>query len=100
MHAALQFPYYCGNNWDSLSECLNDLEWFTGKNLIIFISNIQNVLQDEEPAQFALFIRILTDTINEFSSKAIVLKIALHTTGDGQKIQGIKDIITGLMLKP
>ena len=96
----MQFPYYFGNNWDAFSECLNDLEWFTDKNLIIFISNIQNVLQNEEATQFTIFIRILTDAINEFTAKETILKIVLHTTDVSQKIEGIKDIIAGLACKP
>jgi hypothetical protein len=46
--AALQFPYYCGENWAAFSECLSDMNWLpieTGFVLCIF--DAVDVLSDE-----------------------------------------------------
>jgi hypothetical protein len=29
LSAAFQFPYYFGDNWDALDECMADLSWLT-----------------------------------------------------------------------
>lgn len=42
--AALQFPYYFGNNWDAFEECVNDLNWIPGRGHLILIANAHRVL--------------------------------------------------------
>ena len=37
--AALQFPYYFGNNWDALDDCLSDLAWLKSDKIVLFITN-------------------------------------------------------------
>ena len=45
--AALQFPYYFGNNWNALDECLKDLDWLSVKIFIIGITNSEFILSQE-----------------------------------------------------
>src|ERR1700684_1096403 len=42
--AALQFPYYFGENWDALDECLADLEWLPGSGFIVIFTEAQRLL--------------------------------------------------------
>jgi len=42
--AALQFPYYFGNNWPALDECLADLEWLPAEGYILFLSEAPLIL--------------------------------------------------------
>lgn len=46
--AALQFPDYFGNNWDSFSECLCDCSWITQKKILIVISNADKLFNGDE----------------------------------------------------
>ena len=58
--AALQFPYYYGENWDAMDECITDLDWLPADWYLINISGIEQVLPDDEK-HFGIFMGILFD---------------------------------------
>jgi hypothetical protein len=62
--AALQFPYYFGENWGAFDECINDLEWLPANSYVIFVTHIDCVLPDSEK-DFRIFIEILKDSASE-----------------------------------
>lgn len=71
--AALQFPYYFGENWAAFDECINDLGWipsvnkiYPAKAYILIISDIDKVLLHEE-ADFKILITILKNTVKEWT---------------------------------
>jgi RNAse (barnase) inhibitor barstar len=58
--AALQFPWYFGENWDALSDCLRDLAWLppqSGYVLVIYRS--LHMLADAMPDERKSLIRVL-----------------------------------------
>lgn len=64
--AALQFPYYFGENWDALDECLSDLEWIPATSgYVLLIANTPEVLMEEDSSQFQTFIKILSRASRE-----------------------------------
>lgn len=65
--AALQFPDYFGENWDAFDECLNDLEWLPADAYLLFVSDIDKVLQNDEEA-FKVFIKILLNSVSEWTT--------------------------------
>jgi hypothetical protein len=64
--AALQFPYYFGENWDALSECLSDLEWLEADAYIIVITTVQHLLDGEPPEKLQLFLELLEEIAREW----------------------------------
>jgi RNAse (barnase) inhibitor barstar len=66
--AALQFPYYFGENWDALDECMNDLEWHPGGCHVVGIIDAADVLSAEEDDQLEVFGRLLTSTSEEWAT--------------------------------
>lgn len=46
--AALQFPYYFGQNWAALSECIEDLSWLPATSYLIVVLDAELVLRDAE----------------------------------------------------
>lgn len=46
--AALQFPYYFGNNWDAFDECVNDLARLGSLPVILYVTNVQRVLTNAD----------------------------------------------------
>ena len=65
--AALQFPYYFGNNWNALDECMKDLEWLTAKSFIIGITNSELVLSQEGNDDRHAFGVLLKETCEDWS---------------------------------
>jgi RNAse (barnase) inhibitor barstar len=66
--AAWQFPPYFGKNWDALDECLSDLEWLPGESYILFVTDSLQILADEKPEVFGLFIEIVEGLAREWNS--------------------------------
>ena len=64
--AAFQFPYYFGENWAAMDECLCDLEWLKASQIFVVIddfgsmfcdqAHIQNVLQERVIKYFGIMI--------------------------------------------
>ena len=52
--AALQFPYYFGENWPALSECIQDLSWLPASHYLLVVLDAANVLRGSDEAFSAL----------------------------------------------
>lgn len=59
--AALQFPYYFGENWAAFNECLYDLDWLPGEAYILMFSDANLLLQHEADAAFRVLMSVLTE---------------------------------------
>lgn len=53
--AVLQFPYYFSGGFDSLHECIRDLDWILKKRIFVFITNSDQMLVDESRDFINLF---------------------------------------------
>lgn len=45
---ALRFPAHFGKNWDALNDCLTDLDWLSGKGLVVIVTNANNFAEKYE----------------------------------------------------
>lgn len=69
--AALQFPYYFGENWNAFDECLSEIDWFPfGNGFVIVIRDAECVLADEPNAEIRTLVRLFT-TAHETYSVAV-----------------------------
>lgn len=59
--AALQFPYYFGENWSALSDCLTDLDWTRAQDYLVLVADAHLVLDAEPPEAFGTLLTILAD---------------------------------------
>ena len=66
--AAMHFPWYYGENWPAFDECLKDLSWMPAQVYSLFIYHSNEVLVKESKEQFSVFIRILQETGEEWST--------------------------------
>lgn len=72
--AALQFPYYFGENWAAFDECLADLEWVKADAYILIVTDLNSVLSKEDKGQFATLIDILQKVAGEWSQPVDTLE--------------------------
>lgn len=64
--AALQFWDYFGENWPAFDDCINDLDWLPADAYLIFISDIDKVLEYEQ-ADFKTFTKKISRAIKEWT---------------------------------
>lgn len=67
--AALQFPYYFGENLAALDECLSDLEWLFGSCFIFVLSDADQILTQEDEEAFPHLIRLLGEVAKEWNTR-------------------------------
>lgn len=65
--AAWQFPPYFGGNWDAFEECLADLEWLRASAYVLVVADATQLLDDEPPDRFRLFVEVVADIARERS---------------------------------
>jgi len=68
--AALQFPWYFGENWDAFDECIADLDWLPATNYIIFMTQANNIL-NSNIRDFQILLTILRDVRKEWSDQYV-----------------------------
>ena len=43
----LQFPPYCGANWDALLDCLRDLSWLKPRRVVLLHEDVPRLQEDD-----------------------------------------------------
>lgn len=58
--AALQFPYYFGENWPAFNECVADLDWISAPaGIVILVCQAAQLLTDEHPGDMAVLVKAI-----------------------------------------
>jgi hypothetical protein len=67
--AALQFPYYFGENWNAFEECVKDLDWLDAPGFVFIVLNADEVLIEADNAddQILSLMTILEAAAKEWS---------------------------------
>jgi RNAse (barnase) inhibitor barstar len=55
--AALQFPYYFGENWNAVWDCIN---WLRGLSYLVIFDSAENLLSESDRG-FQFLLEVLTD---------------------------------------
>jgi RNAse (barnase) inhibitor barstar len=65
--AALQFPYYFGENWDAFRDCLSDLSWLEADAVVVFIADAAHLLEQASAAEVQSFVTVVRDAVQRWS---------------------------------
>lgn len=81
--AALQFPWYFGENWDAFEECINDLSWLPARGYVVAVTHADRLLRDAD--DFATLMQILDDAATRWmespatgSTRTLALPVSFH----------------------
>jgi Barstar (barnase inhibitor) len=67
--AALQFPWYFGENWSAFDECVADLEWLPPRaGYVVVITDARDVLATAPPNALEVLVTTLTDAWSELGT--------------------------------
>jgi RNAse (barnase) inhibitor barstar len=82
--AALQFPYYFGENWDAFHDCLTDLAWLPASAVVVCLTEAVHVLENA-PADASKFARVVETAVNYWNQPdrpetARSFHVIFHTT--------------------
>jgi hypothetical protein len=65
--AAWQFPWYYGRNWNAFSECISDLHWIAGTDLLCVVLDSDQLLVEAEADALSVFLRLMTRAKGELA---------------------------------
>jgi hypothetical protein len=77
--AALQFPFYFADNWDSFDECMNDLSWLGGSAVRVVVVAESEKLLGGDPSKRRRLADICADAVGAAS---VPLYIVFQCDGD------------------
>lgn len=91
--AALQFPYYFGENAAAFDDCVTDLEWLPADAYTILISDSVHLLEAEPSEHLTLWLRTLERAgqywakpiEGEFARGARAFHVLLQCTSDEER---------------
>ncbi|MBT0768870.1 barstar family protein [Kineosporia sp. J2-2] len=67
--AALQFPWYFGENWPAFGDCLSDLDWIPQQGgHVLVLKEPEQVLADDDQTEFETFADHLRMAAREWST--------------------------------
>jgi RNAse (barnase) inhibitor barstar len=58
--AALQFPFYFGENWNAMWDCITDLNWLRGLSYLVIFDSAEYLLSESDRG-FQVLIKELID---------------------------------------
>lgn len=61
--AALQFPFYFGENWDSFNDCMQDLTWLRAEAFTLCFADANHLLGNAPAEQRQRLITVLNQAI-------------------------------------
>lgn len=83
--AALQFPYYFGENWDAVRDCLTDLAWLRAEAVVLVLAEAIHLLEKAPPKEQKKLRDVLDATAQDWNQtkkpgKATSFHVVWHAT--------------------
>jgi len=77
--AALQLPWYFGENWSALYDCLNDIE---PADVLLMVSDAHLVLDQEDPRSLGSFVDVIVEMHDQSAPGAGSFRAILQAPPD------------------
>jgi|SRR6056297_95971 len=81
--AALQLPWYFGENWSALFDCLNDIE---PADVLLMVSDSHLVLDQEDPRSLGSFVDIIVEMHDDSVPGAGSFRAILHAPPEAESV--------------
>lgn len=81
----LRFPEYYGATWDSLEECLRDLEWIDETEVVLKHCDMAQL----QEADLKVYMEILVDVSNHWQSDGAHRFRAVFSEADREKVTSL-----------
>ena len=81
----MRFPFYFGENWNAVDDCLTDLEWLSYSGILFVIDDFDSIFEGDKELQ-AYMLRHIQSAVSTWNSENIPNRIILNrtrNTGDG-----------------
>jgi hypothetical protein len=65
--AALQFPYYFGENWDAFNDCMNDLAWLRADAVVVCVTDANRLLESSPTDQLERFVDVMSNAATSWN---------------------------------
>jgi len=65
--AALQFPYYFGENWDAFNDCITDLAWLRADAVVVCITDANRLLEAAPAEQWERFAAVVDNAATRWN---------------------------------
>lgn len=75
--ASLQFPYYFGENWNALQDCLCDLDWLCFEKILIVVDDFGKAYSDD-PQGKILMLKHFGLMVEYWSEQQVKVEIWLN----------------------
>lgn len=80
--SAMEFPDYFGNNWDSLEECLRDLQWLSARGYVIQFANADRFIE-ACPSDSRVFLQIIDSASRHWRDNNVDFILIIETSNPG-----------------
>lgn len=77
---AFVLPAYCGQNWDALEECLNDLSWAPAEGYIVLYDEVRHFAEND-PTNWNTARDILRDAAANWAREGKNMVVLLRQAG-------------------
>lgn len=72
--AALEFPWWFGQNWDALADCLGDLDWLPAEGYLLLLDD-PSELRGAAPEDYAVAVEIFAEAAREWRERKIPFRV-------------------------
>lgn len=79
---ALEFPWWFGQNWDALADCLGDLEWLPAEGYLLLLDDAAD-LQRAAPADYGVAVEVFAEAAREWRERGTPFWVFISGAREG-----------------